>query len=200
MSAAIKVSKEDVLRAIQMWRGNVVDAARWLRISPTALYKRLASQGITTEHLNFLRRTNLANQPVTTMPTSNNHANHGRSDNHANHANHDNHDNHRTSDNLRSSDNPSPKNERDNYRKPGPRPILLRMTAAGVPPIPVIKRARIRTPRLLPEQVEQLWEMKLDFNAKYRTEATEEDLLQRFFDECFADWLEKAMREEEKKP
>jgi hypothetical protein len=185
MSAAIKVSKEDVLRAIQMWRGNVVDAARWLRISPTALYKRLASQGITSEHLNFLRRSNLANQPVPTMPTRDNHANH---------------DNHGTSDNLRSSDNPSPKNERDNYRKPGPRPILLRMTAAGVPPIPVIKRARIRTPRLLPEQVEQLWEMKLDFNAKYRTEATEEDLLQRFFDECFADWLEKAMREEEKKP
>ncbi len=47
--------------------------------------------------------------------------------------------------------------------------------------------------RLRPDQVEALREAKFDFQAKHRTEVGESDLLQRFFDEGFAEWLKRCL-------
>jgi len=58
---------------------------------------------------------------------------------------------------------------------------------------------RMPTVRLRPEQIDKLRDLKFDYQAKTRREVREEDLLRRFFDECFPGWLEQVIGEKKAK-
>ena len=73
---------------------------------------------------------------------------------------------------------------------------LSHMPSAEV--VEPIRRTKAGPIRLRPDQVDQLREAKFDFMAKHRAEAGESDLLQRFFDSAFGDWLKQALRTEKK--
>jgi hypothetical protein len=74
------------------------------------------------------------------------------------------------------------------YSAESEEPIFGRVESMGsLPERPV----RMPTVRLRPEQIEQLRDLKFDYQAKTRREVREEDLLRRFFDECFPEWLER---------
>jgi hypothetical protein len=61
-----------------------------------------------------------------------------------------------------------------------------------------IRRGKAGPIRLEPDQVELLRDAKFDFMAKHRVEASESDLLQRFFADCFPDWLKRTLGREKK--
>jgi hypothetical protein len=52
--------------------------------------------------------------------------------------------------------------------------------------------------RLQPPQVDELRDAKFDYQAKHRVEATEADILQRFFRECFPEWRARTCGAEKK--
>lgn len=171
MAAPTKVSDQDVRDALARWRGSVVDAARTLTISDNALRKRMKTLGIGPQALSFLRRHNLPHQPTPTMRPQPNQAQ-------------------PTSDNLQ------PKSDRPNFPKPAETPSLGR-SMSSMSPEAVVKKPKVV--KLLPEQVDQLWDTKLDFNAKYRMDATEETLLQQFFNDCFPDWAKRTLTDKKAK-
>ena len=53
--------------------------------------------------------------------------------------------------------------------------------------------------RLQPPQVDELRDAKFDYQAKHRVEASESDLLQRFFRECFPEWRKRTCGTEKAK-
>jgi hypothetical protein len=61
-----------------------------------------------------------------------------------------------------------------------------------------IRRGKAGPIRLEPEQVEVLRDAKFDFMAKHRVEASESDLLQRFFRECWPEWSKRTLGREKK--
>jgi regulatory Fis family protein len=69
-------------------------------------------------------------------------------------------------------------------------PTLVGMQSAETEMSRRPKRGPIR---LRPDQAETLREAKFDFQAKHRVEAGESDLLQRFFDETFPEWLKRCL-------
>ena len=90
--------------------------------------------------------------------------------------------------------NDPPKNASHTFPGRVKAPTLVRMPTAEVE----MRRTKAGPIRLRPDQVDQLREAKFDFMAKHRAEAGESDLLQRFFDSAFGDWLKQALRTEKK--
>ncbi len=59
--------------------------------------------------------------------------------------------------------------------------------------------ARLPRVRLRPDQLDALRDAKYDFQSKLRRDLREEDLLQRFFDEEFSEWLKRGLAEPKEK-
>lgn len=173
MSAPAKVSDEDIRRALKVWRGVVADARRALGISENALRKRLRSMGIGPEALSFLRSGNLPTQPqpTTTITTQ------------------------QVGTKERSGQHLPLKSGGRNYPRPVEAPTLRDVSMEAIP----ARRPQTKPPKLRPDQVDRLRDMKFDYQARHRTETDEGDLLQRFFDEAFPDWEKRALGKEKAK-
>jgi len=80
------------------------------------------------------------------------------------------------------------------YHKPDGSPIFVTMPEAemAIDPKPLPKA------QLLPEHLKALREAKLDINFKTRADEKEQDILHRFFEEAFADWLKRTLGRERK--
>jgi hypothetical protein len=174
MSAPALVSKADIRRALEMWRGVVADAARAVAISETAFRKRMKAMGIGQEALLFLRSPNHRTQPQPTMPIETPPVA-TKGHNHS------------------GSPNRPPKTSARNYPRPVESPTLPSVSTDVV-----VKRAPARPPKLRPEQVDVLREARIDINFKTRGDETEEDVLHRFFAEAFPDWLKRTLGREKK--
>ena len=167
MSAPAKVSDEEIRRALKVWRGVVADARRALGISENALRKRLRSMGIGHEALSFFRSDNPPTQPqptTTFAPLP-------------------------MGTNQRDGLNLHPKNGGHNYPRPVDPPTLRDVSTEPI----TARRPQTKPPKLRPDQVDLLRDMKFDYQARHRTEADEGDLLQRFFDEAFPEWVKRAL-------
>lgn len=171
MSAPAKVSDQQIRTALEAWRGNVAAAADSLGISEYGLRKRMERMGMGARALSFLRATTTHNQPSATMSPT-------------------------TQEAARVNLNHPRTSLSDNFSRAAKPPNLVRMPSAEV--VEPVRRARAGPIRLEPDQVELLREAKFDFMAKHRAEFSESDLLQRFFRECFPDWLKRTLGREKK--
>lgn len=62
----------------------------------------------------------------------------------------------------------------------------------------VVRRPQSKPPKLRPDQVDRLRDAKFDYQARHRMDADEGDLLRRFFDDAFSEWLKRALGREKK--
>ena len=171
MSAHTKATDEQVRAALHTWRGNVAASADALGMSEYGLRKRMERLGIGARALSFWRSTTTHNQPPATMHPS-------------------------TQPVSKATGTHPQKPVSNNFSGRADSPTLLRMpTAEAAEPV---RRAKAGPIRLEPEQVELLRDAKFDFMAKHRVEASESDLLQRFFRECFAEWSKRTLGKEKK--
>ena len=154
MSAPAKVSEQEIRQALRMWGGNVAASANALGISETGLRKRMQALGLDGRALSFLRASTVHHQPSPTMATNTQPA----------------------------GLNQPPKSAGPNFPRRANAPTLGHMQTAegesvsGPRPRPVVIR-------LQPPQIEELRDAKFDYQAKHRMEASEAELLQRFFAE-----------------
>lgn len=164
MSAPTKVSEPQIGEALRIWRGTVADAARALAISENALRKRMKAMGIGPDALSLFRRQSLRHQPQPSIPTPT------------------------KGPTIISEPTVLPPNEGHNWSE-SDRASMFSNVSTDV----VLQRPQTKPPKLRPDQVDRLRDFKFDYQARHRIEADEGDLLRRFFDEDFADWVRRTM-------
>lgn len=172
MGASPLVSKDEIRLALKTWRGNVADSSRALGISETALRKRMVGMGIGTQALSFLRATTVHTQPQPTITKPNLPNHDGKA--------------------KLAAEHPQRRNGGRNYSGRDEAPKLEPMQTAA-DEIPIARRAQTKPPKLRPDQVDQLRDAKFDFMAKHRREADEGDILQKLFDDTFAEWRKREL-------
>ncbi len=168
MGAPTKVSEPEIRGALKVWRGNVAATAHVLGISETALRKRMKTLGIDGPALSFLRASTALHQPQpTSTPT--------------------------TQPVVMGTPNSPPKNAAPNFPRLVKEPSLAIVQGAEAVVTTRRRRPPMKVVRLRPDQVDLLRDAKFDYQAKHRQETEEGDLLQRFFDESFREWLKGAL-------
>lgn len=163
MSAPAKVSEQEIRQALRIWGGNVAASANALGISETGLRKRMQALGLAGRALSFLRASTIHHQPSPTMAANTQPAGLNR----------------------------PPKSASRNYPRQANSPTLGGMQTAEAENVQA-PRPRPVVIRLQPPQVEELRDAKFDYQAKHRVEASEAELLQRFFAECFPEWRKRT--------
>lgn len=81
------------------------------------------------------------------------------------------------------------------YQRPDGSPIFAAMPEAEM----VMDPKPLPRAQLLPAHLKVLREAKLDLNFRTRADEKEQDILHRFFDEAFADWLKRTLADKKAK-
>ena len=161
MSARKRVPDDQVIRAIQRWRGNVTAAADTLGIAPINLRKRLHALGVDLRVFRRLKDTGIHGIP-------------GRGQS-------------GTASPISGASNESGGR---NQSAAGICSATGRGTSLSVVSTDVLTRPRGPAPvRLTPDQVEVLREAKFELQYQLRAEVNESSILQQFFEDGFKDWL-----------
>lgn len=177
MPAGKRVPDRRVIEVIQKWQGNLTAAAREIGMARQNLRNRLKSLGFDVE---AVRMGTLLSDHVKRTGTK-------RADRFVSGGTD------RAGSVERNGDTGN-ENAGVIYQRRDGSPIFRDMPATEM----VTEHKPLPKAQLLPEHLKALREAKIDINFKTRADEREQDILHRFFEEAFPEWLKRTLSREKK--